>query len=119
MTENNKKALALAAGVALIFLLVKKVWGGPPSPPPETGGVRGFVIGDLDGYVIGAIVTIGGKSTHTTPPNGHYAVDGLMPGDYTLHIEHPLYIPRDIPVTIIANQITYRDIVLYPNVTLP
>jgi len=76
---------------------------------PSTGGLRG-VLSDNSGAVIpGANITISGggiERSATTQPDGSYSVNGLAPGDYTVHAAFPGFAIFDKTATVNAGSVT-------------
>jgi hypothetical protein len=105
--DKTKALIGIGLAGLLLFLLLRKV---NPPPPPGTGSVSGYVAGEAS--LIAAIIMVDGKVTTSRASDGYYRIDGLAPGDYTLHAESPLYVARDYQVTIVAGEITHLDIAL-------
>jgi|ERR1700680_140477 len=80
-------ALAL---LAFVFLTVPAF----SDPAPSTGSITGVVVDANSALALGgAVVTAIGPSngTATTSPNGHFRIDGLTAGSYSLRIQLPGY----------------------------
>ena len=75
------------------------------SAQTTTGGIRG-VLSDPSGAVIpGANVSISGNGvdrTVGTQADGSYSLNGLMPGQYSVHVAFPGFGTVDRPVTVNA-----------------
>src|SRR3984893_9704842 len=91
-------ALAL---LAFVFLTVPAF----SDPAPSTGSISGVVVDANSALALGgAMVTAIGPSngTATTSPNGHFRIDGLTAGSYSLRIQLPGYqttLSDQIPIT--------------------
>lgn len=73
-----------------------------------TGSVRGVLTDDSGGVVPGASVTISGKGMQRavgTQADGSYSVNGLAPGQYTVHVAFPGFNTVDQAVTVTAGSV--------------
>src|ERR1044072_927994 len=73
---------------ATILCLLVFCAAGIGSAQERPGSLRGQVLDELGGAIVGATVTAvdakGTEKTVTTNDNGVYAINGLAPGKYTL-----------------------------------
>ena len=75
--------------------------------------IRGLVI-DVGGHPIaGASVSVVGTQVRTTSgADGSYAIEGLKPGSYELHVEAPAYDSGVVAIDVLSGQVASGDIVL-------
>lgn len=88
----------------------------PAAPPPDYAVVHGCVSDSSGKPVTAAWVTFrdeGGRSTSVqTQQDGHYAIAGLEPGHWVIHVlAYEQGSEKDVPVTLEAGA-TRRDIVI-------
>ncbi len=85
--------------------------------PPRTATIIGSVLTDQhDMPVVGAEVSIAPGHTARTDSAGHFQIDGVAAGDYTLVVRHIGEIAITLPVRLVAGDTLARDFVLSPSV---
>jgi len=81
----------------------------PPVPPVLTGNIHGRVcnedLGLWLGGIVAAIDTLDGALTDTTDGSGRFALDGVLVGDYVVHLSGPGYV-AELPAVVVADQTT-------------
>src|SRR5689334_13911614 len=102
---------------ATILCLLLFCAAGIASAQERPGSLRGQVLDELGGAIVGATVTAvdakGTEKTVTTNDNGVYTITGLAPGKYTLRVVNTgfaLYENAEVEVT--SGKVQQHDVIL-------
>jgi hypothetical protein len=90
MISCRRTVLAAIAAVAPAVVCAQQPV--PPPIPKDIGAVAGVVENGMrGGPLVGALVTVVGTSRHaTTDLQGHFRIDSVAPGGYSILVTHPL-----------------------------
>lgn len=61
--------------------------------------------------IAGAQVLLAGQAVTTTDKKGHFTLSGLKPGEYSLTLQHGLFVIKHIQVALVFNEQTHDLIV--------
>src|SRR5689334_17140492 len=102
---------------AMILCLIVLGVAGSAAAQERTGSLRGQVLDELGGAIVGATVTAvdakGTEKTVVTNDNGVYTINGLAPGKYTLRVVNTgfaLYENAEVEVT--SGKVQQHDVIL-------
>jgi len=114
LTEGYEYHIRVSAACTIIYIsihisLAKGVntiiWQGVPAPPPEepppgtaafSGDVFGYALGRDPWPLAGAIVNVGGIWEDISDAEGHFHIEGIEPGTYTITCTPPGYRSKKI-----------------------
>ena len=102
---------------ALILGLLVLGVAGSAAAQERPGSLRGQVLDELGGAIVGATVTAvdakGTEKTVTTNDNGVYAINGLAPGKYTLRVVNSGFaIYENAEVEVTSGKALQLDVIL-------
>lgn len=86
----------------------------PTEPAAVTGSIAGFVLDEALKGIVGANVTLDGNRT-TTDAQGAFRFANLTAGGYVVTAEAATYLAKQIPVEVVAGNVTDVRIVLPVN----
>ncbi len=100
--------------LSILFLLVSMSCALVEIPilEPGTGVISGTVIDSRDGSLVQAanVSTDPPTSSVTTDAQGHYSIDSVPPGIYTVNATKPGYASVGVRISIVANGTTVADL---------
>ena len=96
----------IASGCGFGGFLHRRLWGGGGPDPNTIGTVTGWVA-EIDGGdgVVGARITIGGRSGVSTAPVGQFAVSGIPQGHRQIIVNPPA------PFELVSDEPMYCDVI--------